>query len=101
MDAKTLQRERFAANLKALRTYYGYSQEHVAASLNVKRTAYSGYELAKAEPSLLTLWRMQDLYRVGADLLLTADLSTVKKWEWRQLLAQAAPRTVTLTPIRA
>ena len=44
-------RERFAQNLKNLRTHAGKTQQEMADALCVKRGSYSNYENGAAEPT--------------------------------------------------
>lgn len=86
--------DRFARNLKALRTRQGVSQDVMATSIGVKRSSYSGYEVGSAEPSLTVLHAIQERYRIGADLMLNSDLYLLSGWQWHQLMVNVAPRTV-------
>lgn len=56
-----------AEHLKALREFYGYTQEQISSMLNIERSAYANYEAGKRIPSLDILIAIADLYQVSLD----------------------------------
>jgi transcriptional regulator with XRE-family HTH domain len=65
----------FSENIKLLRKRKKRSQEDVAVALDLTRTTLSGYENGSAEPSLGTLMKFSDYYKVSVDKLLKTDLT--------------------------
>lgn len=62
--------------LKELRKVHGYTQDYVAAALDVVRQTYSHYESGRRKPSPDTLYKLAGLYNVSVDDLmqLTVEL---------------------------
>ena len=69
--------ETFGQRIRRLREEKDYSQEQVAAVLNVNRKAVSHYENDLREPSFETLVKLAQLYRVRTDYLLGVDNSLI------------------------
>lgn len=63
-------------NIRKLRIDHGYTQETVAAYLNVKQNTYSQYEIGVLNYPIDVLGRLADLYGVSVDYLL--DRTAVK-----------------------
>lgn len=88
----------FPGNIKALRKYRGWSQEQVAGMLAMKSSTYSAWENGATQPSLEWLNKLQELYGVGADILLRADLKGYGRHEMAVFvssnLVQPRPRIV-------
>lgn len=61
-----------AANLRLLRTRYGYTQEQVSAYLGITQSAYNKYEAAVNEVPMDKLESLATLYHVEEYDLLTA-----------------------------
>ena len=57
-------------NLKTIRKERNMRQEDIARYLNVKQATYSGYESGKYEPTIETLCRLADYYKVSIDFLI-------------------------------
>ena len=57
-------------NLRALRKQKGYSQEQLAARLNVSRQAVSKWENGASDPSTSNLLALAKLYGISAEDLL-------------------------------
>lgn len=53
------------AKMKKLRMAIGYTQESVAAALNISRSAYSYYESGRSNPDSLTLNRIAQIFKVS------------------------------------
>lgn len=60
----------FKERLIDLRIEYGYKQEEVAKELNVTTSAYGYYEQGRNEPSLETLYKISNFFKVSLDYLL-------------------------------
>lgn len=60
--------------LKVLRKSHNYTQEYVASYLNVIRQSYSHYETGRTFPSIETLQKLAELYRVPLDAFLSSSL---------------------------
>lgn len=88
-------RVRFSGNLRAWRKHMGMSQEVMAAGLGVKRSTYAGWEGCASEPSLQHLHTIQQRFKIGADVLLLAELEGLRPSQWHQVLGGAgAPRAL-------
>ena len=57
-------------NLKTIRKQRNMRQEDIARYLNVKQATYSGYESGKYEPTIETLCKLADYYKVSIDFLI-------------------------------
>lgn len=64
----------FSEKLKALREENHYTQEFVAARLNVARSTVAGYETKDRQPSHEKLTILADLFHVSVDYLLDDDV---------------------------
>lgn len=62
--------------LKELRKQNKFSQEDVSKFLNVARTTYIGYEQETSEPTIDTLCKLADYYKVPLDYLVGRDFSS-------------------------
>lgn len=76
----------FSEKLKALREENHYTQEFVAAHLNVARSTIAGYETKDRQPSHEKLTILADLFHVSVDYLLDDDvietsLSNSHSWQ--------------------
>lgn len=60
----------FSSRTKSLREENGMSQEDLAKVLNCSRTAISGYESGRNEPSYKILQNISDYFTVSIDYLL-------------------------------
>lgn len=63
-----------ARNLRLLRAWKGLTQKEMAALLHVERSAYTYYELGKADPSYHTLLKMASIFGTTVDTLLAVDI---------------------------
>ncbi|MBL7812281.1 MAG: helix-turn-helix domain-containing protein [Bacteroidetes bacterium] len=72
-------------NIKLLRKRRKRSQEEVAKSLSITRSAYNSYENGVAEPGITLLLRLADFYQVNLDKLVKVDLSTLPESQLSQL----------------
>ena len=59
-----------AANLKALRQKYGYTQQYVAAQIGISCQSYQAYEWGVTVPALKNFIRLAEFYDVSLDELL-------------------------------
>jgi transcriptional regulator with XRE-family HTH domain len=67
----------FAENIKLLRKRRKYSQDDEANSLGIKRTTLCSYENGSTEPSMDTLIRFAEFYKISLDKLIRCELATV------------------------
>lgn len=72
-------------NIKLLRRRIKRSQEEVAKSLGITRSAYNSYENGVAEPGITMLLKMSDFYKVNLDKLVKVELSTLSESSLIQL----------------
>ena len=72
-------------NIKLLRKRSKRSQEDVAGSLGITRSAYNSYENGVAEPGISVLLKLSDFYQVNIDKLLRIDLSVISESQLAQL----------------
>ena len=66
--------KQLAMNLKWLRSVYDISQRVIAEFLNIDRSTYCYYETQKSHPTIVTLKRIADFYKLSIDDLLNTDL---------------------------
>ena len=55
--------------LKELREQHKKSQYEIAPLLNITQATYANYELGKTQPTIETLCKIADLYKVSLDYL--------------------------------
>ena len=72
-------------NIKLLRKRRKRSQEEVAKSLEITRSAYNSYENGVAEPGIFVLLKLADFYQVNLDKLVKINLSTLMESQLSQL----------------
>lgn len=72
-------------NLKLLRKRRKRSQEDVAKSLMLTRSAYNSYENGVAEPGIQVLIRLSQFYQVNIDKMLKNDLGKLSEMYLSQL----------------
>ena len=72
-------------NIKLLRKRRKRSQEDVAGSLGITRSAYNSYENGVAEPGITVILKLSDFYQVNVDKLLRVDLSLIAESQLAQL----------------
>lgn len=72
-------------NIKLLRKRRKRSQEDVAKSLNITRSAYNSYENGVAEPGITVLLKLADYFQINLDKLVKIDLSTLQESQLSQL----------------
>ncbi len=72
-------------NIKLLRKRLKRSQEDVAGSIGITRSAYNSYENGVAEPGITVLIKLSDFYQVNIDKLIRTDLSTLPESQLSQL----------------
>lgn len=65
--------------LKELRTVSGFSQEKLAALLDVSRQTISSWENERSYPDVHNLIMLCDIYSVSLDDLMKGDIETMKK----------------------
>lgn len=59
-----------SSRLRELRQQHGYTQQHMANLLNIKRPTYTRYETGTNEPDHETIVRLADIFAVSVDFLL-------------------------------
>lgn len=72
-------------NIKLLRKRRKRSQEDVAKSLGITRSAYNSYENGVAEPGITVLLKLADFFQVNLDKLVKVDLSVLPESQLSQL----------------
>ncbi|PHX77671.1 MAG: DNA-binding protein [Flavobacteriales bacterium] len=72
-------------NLKLLRKRRKRSQEDVAKSLKLTRSAYNSYENGVAEPGIQILIRLSEFFQINIDKLIRIDLNQVGEMQLSQL----------------
>lgn len=72
-------------NLKVLRKRRKRSQEEVAKSLGITRSAYNSYENGVAEPGIHLLIKLADFFQISLDKFVKLDLSTLAENTLSQL----------------
>lgn len=70
MQKSRTKRTEFSTRLKAVRNFYGITQEEACVGMEICRSTYAYYELGRTEPSLATLRKIAVFYGVSADYLL-------------------------------
>lgn len=59
--------------LRSLREKCGFTQEQVAKTLNIDRSSYTYYETGKTEPSIASLIKLSNLFKVPIEDLLGSE----------------------------
>lgn len=59
--------------LRSLREKCGFTQEQVAKTLNIDRSSYTYYETGKTEPSIASLIKLSNLFKVSIEDLLGSE----------------------------
>lgn len=72
-------------NIKLLRKRRKRSQEDVAKSLGITRSAYNSYENGVAEPGISVLLKLSEFFQINLDKLVKMDLSTLPESQLSQL----------------
>jgi transcriptional regulator with XRE-family HTH domain len=72
-------------NLKLLRKRRKRSQEDVAKSLQLTRSAYNSYENGVAEPGIQILIRLSEFFQINIDKLIRIDLNQLGEMQLSQL----------------
>jgi transcriptional regulator with XRE-family HTH domain len=72
-------------NIKLLRKRRKRSQEDVARSLGITRSAYNSYENGVAEPGITVLLKLTDFYQINLDKLVKINLSQIPESQLSQL----------------
>ncbi|MEM6829070.1 MAG: LexA family transcriptional regulator [Bacteroidota bacterium] len=62
-------------NIKFLRKKFGFTQETFAKELGINRPSVGAYEEGRADPRLVTLSKMAELFSVSVDELINEDLT--------------------------
>jgi transcriptional regulator with XRE-family HTH domain len=72
-------------NMKLLRKRRKRSQEEVAKSLNITRSAYNSYENGVAEPGIGVLLKLAEYFQLNLDKMVRNDLSVLPESQLSQL----------------
>lgn len=72
-------------NIKLLRKRRKRSQEEVAKSLNITRSAYNSYENGVAEPGINLLLKLSEFFQINLDKLVRINLSELPESQISQL----------------
>ena len=62
--------------LRSLREKCGFTQEQVAKTLNIDRSSYTYYETGKTEPSIASLIKLSNLFKVPVEDLLGSECTS-------------------------
>jgi transcriptional regulator with XRE-family HTH domain len=89
---------RLGRNLKTMRELRGWSLHELAASVMVTPATLKSYETGMRTPTVATLMHMQEVLRVGADILLTSDLRTIPGDKLKAGMPSMCPRKAVLKP---
>ena len=65
MENYNLEKRQLATGLRRLRKKYNLSQENVAKVLNINRSSYASYELAKTNISIFSLICLFNFYNIS------------------------------------
>lgn len=65
----------YASNTRYLREQHGYSQEHLAGMLNIKRSVLAFYETGQRKMDIEILEQVADFFNIPLDQLVKQDLS--------------------------
>ena len=82
MDRRTA----VAKKLRILRENSNFSQADIAAMLGMDRSTYAYYETGKTEPSLKTIFKVAELYKVSTDMILGRKQKVINKPLERRVL---------------
>jgi len=74
-----------AQNLKKLRKYKKLSQAALSEQVGLTRSSLNAYENDLADPSITTLLRLADFFRVSLDRLLRQDMDELTEFELRKI----------------
>jgi len=75
----------FSSNIKFLRKRKGYTQDHLAEVLEMKRPTLSGYENEVSQPTVQALMSFSRYYKIAIDTMLNIDLSNLSELQLRHL----------------
>jgi len=75
----------FSSNIKFLRKRRGFTQDDIAAALEMKRSTLSGYENNVAQPGIETLIAFSNYYKIAIDTLIRVDLVKLPESQMRQI----------------
>lgn len=64
-----------AQKLRSIRKACGFTQQQIAAVLNVDRSTYTYYETGKTTPDIHTVKILAELFNVSVDTLLSDEIS--------------------------
>jgi len=64
-----------AKNLRHLRTLKGLSQEYLSEEIQVTRAQITSYEASRTEPTIDTLIKLSDYFKLPVDVLIKKDLT--------------------------
>lgn len=68
-----------AKNLRHLRTLKGLSQEYLSEEIKVTRAQITSYEASRTEPTINTLIKLSEYFKLPVDILVKKDLSSSKE----------------------
>jgi transcriptional regulator with XRE-family HTH domain len=90
--------DRLGRNLKTLRELSGWSLDELAASVMVTPATLKSYETGMRTPTVVTLKHLQEVLRVGADILLNSDLRTIPGDKLKAGMPSLLPRKAVPQP---
>lgn len=75
----------FSRNIKYLRKRKGFTQDHVAQSLELNRSTLNNYENEVSQPTIQALLTFSKYYHIAIDTLLNVDLTALSELQLKQL----------------
>ena len=72
-------------NIKLLRKRKHRTQDNVAIAIGLKRASYTNLENGNALPSINSLIKLADYYKVAVDTLLKVDLTKLSEFQLSEL----------------
>lgn len=74
-----------SGNLKLLRKRKGKTQEEAALEMGTKRVSINSYENGIAEPTIETLLKISDYYKISLDTVLRVDLGSLSEIQLKEI----------------
>lgn len=70
--------------LRRARRFYGYTQKAVAKQLGISRTAYTYYETGKSLPSIITLKKLAEIFRLPPEAIFCPETLLEDEAFWKK-----------------
>ena len=78
MESPILKARRVASNIRKIREYKNYTQEYLAAKLDISQNAYSKIELGYSKISLERLFQISEVLEINSVKLLAVENGDIK-----------------------